>query len=86
VSRGETERVGTLGLILKLHTRGTTQEFLGVSTITGSFDEDAARKSKLDRKAMQVAWLSVCRRSEIRVRERQRLQFAFAASFILLEP
>ena len=88
--------VGTVGLILKLKIRGEAQalimtcssSLLGVvGTITGSFDEDAAR-NKLDRKAMLAAWFSVRRRSGsdmVRFRERQGLLLSATASFILLE-
>mmetsp|Transcript_6925 Transcript_6925/g.10758 ORF Transcript_6925/g.10758 Transcript_6925/m.10758 type:complete len:119 (-) Transcript_6925:39-395(-) len=87
--------VGTVGLILTLKIRGEAQalmtcssSLLGVvGTITGSFDEDAAR-NKLDRKAMLAAWFSVRRRSGsdmVRFRERQGLLLSATASFILLE-
>mmetsp|Transcript_4843 Transcript_4843/g.8333 ORF Transcript_4843/g.8333 Transcript_4843/m.8333 type:complete len:111 (+) Transcript_4843:598-930(+) len=85
--------VSTVGLILKLKIRGEAQalmtcslSLLGVvGTITGSFDEDAAR-NKLDRKAMLAAWFSVRRRSGsdmVRFRERQGLLLSATASFIL---
>ena len=93
MSRGETfGTAGIVGLKFKLKIRGEAQELLlmtrssyslGVGTITGSFDEDATR-NKLDRKAMRAARLSVCRRSEIRLRERQGLLLN-AASLILEE-
>jgi len=95
VSRGEMigRVVSTVGLILKLKIRGEAQalmtcslSLLGVvGTITGSFDEDAAR-NKLDRKAMLAAWFSVRRRSGsdmVRFRERQGLLLSATASFIL---